>query len=146
MSNQYIGKKYGRLTVISRTEEKIERAYLYECLCDCGKTTYQVIAQLKNGHVKSCSCLQKEIVKEMNQRVNAGGTKNYPFTRKGDKGNKTGFRGVNTYTQSGKTKYFARLYFKGKKYQKKGFLTIEEALEYRKYLEDTYLPDEKKPK
>lgn len=144
MSN--LTKKFGRLTVISRTDKARERAYLYECLCDCGNTTHQVIAQLKNGHVKSCGCLQKEAVTEMNKRVNADGTKNYPFTRKGDKGNETGFRGVNTYEQSGKTKYSARLYFKGKNYQKKGFLTIEEALEYRKYLENTFLPDEKKPK
>lgn len=144
--NNNIGKKFGRLTIVERTEEKLQRAYLYKCECECGNIVYQRLSTLKNGHATSCGCYQKETVYEMNKRVNAGGTKNYPFTRKGDKGNKTGLRGISEYVQGNKTKYAVRLYYQGVEHRKKGFLNKDEALEYRKYLEETYLPEEKRPK
>lgn len=139
--NDYIGKKYGRLTIV----EYVEFTEC-KCLCECGEMTYQRLTVLKSGHVKSCGCLQIESVHEMNARVNEGGTKNYPFTRKSRKDSSTDLRGVTKYVQNNKTKYAVRLYFKGTEYRKRGFLNIEEALEYRKYLEDTYLPEEKRPK
>jgi len=52
-----IGKKFGRLTVISH----ISRIKGYKCQCDCGKETIARTFSLKNGSHKSCGCLMREI-------------------------------------------------------------------------------------
>ena len=70
---EFIGKKFGRLTVISLNEEKIKeekgknnktRIY-YNCLCDCGNTTIVEKGRLKNGNTKSCGCFHHEVVSKM---------------------------------------------------------------------------------
>lgn len=53
---------------------------------------------------------------------------------------KTSVRGVTSYEQSGKTKYRSELLVNGVHYQKKGFTSFEDAVKYRKDLEDEYLP------
>ena len=64
---------FGRLTVIKRVE-RIEnnksREIYWLCQCDClGKDSLKIIrgSSLRNGHTKSCGCLQKEIVREISQ-------------------------------------------------------------------------------
>lgn len=60
------GKKYGRLTVISRAEkpeEGLTGIYVYFlCRCDCGKEIITRATALKGGLTKSCGCLSKESV------------------------------------------------------------------------------------
>ena len=51
-------KKFGRLTVVSRTENKGPYVY-WKCLCDCGKATVVAGSRLRSGKTKSCGCLQK---------------------------------------------------------------------------------------
>lgn len=51
----YIGKKFGRLTVLKRMPNK-----KYQCKCDCGNICEVLIANLNNGNTQSCGCLQKE--------------------------------------------------------------------------------------
>lgn len=50
------GKKFGRLTVISRAEGK-GRAAHFKCLCDCGNTTIVRGYSLRKGITKSCGCM-----------------------------------------------------------------------------------------
>ena len=56
-----------RITVIERVEDRISpKGYhttMYKCLCDCGKIFITSAGGLRNGSVKSCGCLQKEITK-----------------------------------------------------------------------------------
>ena len=52
-------QKCGRLTVISRAENKNQRAH-WNCLCDCGNTVTISGKQLRSGQTKSCGCLHKE--------------------------------------------------------------------------------------
>lgn len=54
------GKQFGRLTVLEKTKQKKRSAYLWRCVCDCGKETLCVGYMLKSGDVKSCGCLQDE--------------------------------------------------------------------------------------
>lgn len=57
-----VGKKYGRLTVLSRSEEhkkKTTRAY-WVCQCECGNITVVSGSNLRRGSIQSCGCLQKE--------------------------------------------------------------------------------------
>ena len=53
------GKVYGRLTVISRAENKNGRPY-WNCLCECGNITCVSGGNLHEGNVRSCGCLTKE--------------------------------------------------------------------------------------
>lgn len=55
-----VGKKFNRLLVIKDTNERHDRSIIWECLCDCGNTTYAITSDLKNGGKKSCGCLKKE--------------------------------------------------------------------------------------
>lgn len=57
------GKKYGKLLVIERVENKGGRAF-WKCQCDCGKITIVKGASLRTGlkpraGTKSCGCLAK---------------------------------------------------------------------------------------
>ena len=49
------GMKYGKLTIISKTDRKNKRGNcLYECQCECGNITIVAGTDLKTGHTKSC--------------------------------------------------------------------------------------------
>lgn len=54
------GKRFGRLTVISRSHVNQNKFIVWECKCDCGNTTYVVAHQMKHGKVQSCGCLNQE--------------------------------------------------------------------------------------
>lgn len=54
-----IGKRFGRLTVVSLHGVKRHHAQ-WLCQCDCGLTTLSYAYQLNNGSKKSCGCLRIE--------------------------------------------------------------------------------------
>ena len=56
-----LGQKCGRLTVISRAENKDKRAH-WNCLCDCGNTKIVEGKRLRTGHTQSCGCIRKETI------------------------------------------------------------------------------------
>lgn len=52
------GQKYGKLTAISRTEEKDKKnGYIWKCQCECGNIKNVPISLLSQGKVVSCGCL-----------------------------------------------------------------------------------------
>lgn len=53
------GKRFGRLTVIERAENKGEKT-MWKCVCDCGNIITTNGAMLKNGNTKSCGCYARE--------------------------------------------------------------------------------------
>lgn len=55
------GNVYGRLTVIREAGLDKHGQYRWECLCDCGQTTYQQGGTLRRGLVVSCGCYKDEI-------------------------------------------------------------------------------------
>lgn len=59
------GDKYGRLTVVSRAANRNKKTY-WLCECDCGNKTEVDSGHLRNGHTKSCGCLQKEAARNIN--------------------------------------------------------------------------------
>jgi len=80
-----VGRRYGRLVVVSREPDghsrRGEKRWL--CKCDCGTMTVVYQGNLRRGQSKSCGCLLKEIAKhkhlthgESNYRSNKG-TKEY---------------------------------------------------------------------
>lgn len=58
------GMKFGRLLVLSRAEDYINKhgkpLVRWNCLCDCGNKHVTYGSSLNSGLTKSCGCLQKE--------------------------------------------------------------------------------------
>lgn len=57
------GQKFGRLTVIERANNSKDGRTRWKCVCECGSGKEVVVTgvDLRNGHSKSCGCIQKEI-------------------------------------------------------------------------------------
>lgn len=53
------GKTYGKLTAI-KIHKRDRKRVIWECLCDCGETTYVETSKLKNQKTKSCGCLRRK--------------------------------------------------------------------------------------
>lgn len=54
------GKKFGRLTVVKRVENKGHET-MWLCRCDCGNQKNITAGNLKSHKTKSCGCIRKEI-------------------------------------------------------------------------------------
>jgi hypothetical protein len=61
------GKRFGKLTVISRSDNK-NKHIQWNCVCECGKRSIVNSSNLKRGHTKSCGCLRDEYVDLTGQR------------------------------------------------------------------------------
>lgn len=66
-----IGQKFGRLTVIKKSENKTKGTVLWLCKCDCnGNEKEYRGSNLKNGATKSCGCYQKQVVSRNGKKYN----------------------------------------------------------------------------
>lgn len=67
-----LGQKYGRLTVNVEVDEYVQPGgqsrRMFECTCDCGKVINIRGDYLRNGHVTSCGCLNRELTRIRNAR------------------------------------------------------------------------------
>ena len=52
------GQRFGKLTAIKPTEERYDGRVIWECVCDCGNTTFVTMSNLQMGYTKSCGCLR----------------------------------------------------------------------------------------
>lgn len=52
------GQIFGRLTVLSPTEQRRDGCIIYQCQCECGKTVLVCSRELKNGDTQSCGCIK----------------------------------------------------------------------------------------
>lgn len=62
------GQRFGRLTVIERTENDKSRHICWRCRCDCGKAVVVSNSKLRSGHTQSCGCLNRELCSERAKR------------------------------------------------------------------------------
>lgn len=53
------GKRFGRLVVVSRAENKGQLSR-WNCVCDCGNTTVVYSNNLRRGYTQSCGCYRNE--------------------------------------------------------------------------------------
>lgn len=63
------GKRFGRLTVLSREENDKHNKTRWKCKCDCGKTVIVGRAELIRGDTKSCGCYIREKRAELNKET-----------------------------------------------------------------------------
>lgn len=76
-NGNYIGKKYGKLTVIEHLKtEHTEIEYL--CKCDCGNIRKVYINELLSGKVTSCGCVKSSGERVISEILNEN---NIPFIR-----------------------------------------------------------------
>lgn len=61
--DENIGKRFGKLTIVSfdHSGEWYEKFYL--CKCDCGSKKVVRIKCLRRGDTKSCGCIQREMMR-----------------------------------------------------------------------------------
>ena len=65
MVQDLVGKRYGRLVVISRADNNCHGDVMWKCRCDCGNFAVVRANSLRSGKTKSCGCLQKNVVANM---------------------------------------------------------------------------------
>jgi hypothetical protein len=59
-----IGRRFGRLLVVEKTDKRQGRNVVWKCVCDCGNVTYQRTNTLKMGLTISCGCFMRESVRK----------------------------------------------------------------------------------
>lgn len=58
-----IGLKFGRLTVIGKSDKKASNgSMMWKCQCECGNITYSNSSNLKRGHTTSCGCAKRDFI------------------------------------------------------------------------------------
>ena len=62
-----IGREFSRLTVISRVANSKSGQTRWECICKCGNTVTISGTSLVSGQTKSCGCLHKEKIGDLNR-------------------------------------------------------------------------------
>ena len=62
------GQKFGRLTVVEKTDLRQGRNVVWRCLCECGNTTLALRTNLIYGKITSCGCKRKEITAQLNKK------------------------------------------------------------------------------
>ena len=60
----YEGQRFGKLTIICKTEKRDGDNIVYKCKCDRGNITEVNSSKLKTGHTKSCGCYKKDWANE----------------------------------------------------------------------------------
>ncbi len=65
---EFIGKKFGRLTVLNIDHiDKKRQAIYWNCLCDCENYKSVPTCRLNNGDTKSCGCFNLECSSKLNK-------------------------------------------------------------------------------
>lgn len=60
-SKDLTGQRFGRLIAVKPTEQRESTYVLWECICDCGNTTFATANNLQRGMKQSCGCLRTEL-------------------------------------------------------------------------------------
>ena len=55
-SSNLLNKKFGKLTVIEKTNQRASRGIIWKCLCECGNICYISTNNLITKHTQSCGC------------------------------------------------------------------------------------------
>ena len=87
MKNQYqeiiAGETYGQLTVLCRAPDQVNskgyKRKVWTCRCNCENETILDVREdsLKNGHTKSCGCLNTETNSFVHRKHGQEGTRLY---------------------------------------------------------------------
>lgn len=136
------GQRFGRLTVIGRSERRHQTQHhaFWKCRCDCGNEIDVLSKYLVSGETKSCGCWKIDHGRALqqldNEKFRIDGTYIPALRSRLRSDNKTGFKGVSKNSQTGK--FRATLTFKGKHIYLGEYLRLEDAVAARRIGEDKY--------
>lgn len=57
-----LGRKFGRLKVVKKTDRKQYGKNVWVCECDCGGTIELNASTIKSGNTRSCGCFKKDLM------------------------------------------------------------------------------------
>lgn len=135
-----IGRRFGKLTVVERTDKKTGKAFLYRCRCDCGGERMATSAELKKGAATSCGCAVMESVKLAQHALDKTRVDDTQLIKLSSatisKNNKSGVRGVCWVAR--KQKWRAYIQIKKTRINLGDFDTVKQAADVRRNAELTY--------
>ena len=73
-----IGERFGKLTVIEKTEEKQDNYWVWKCQCDCGGKILVNTKRLVRGTVSDCGCVPKKTARNGSIAENLTGKESLP--------------------------------------------------------------------
>lgn len=143
MNEDLTGKKFERLTVIRKDEDRKNH---WICKCDCGNIVSVLDFYLIHGKTKSCGCYRadrarkhlekiRDVTIKANKELSIDGTRISALKQKVSSNSKTGIKGVSKIKDG---KYIAYIKLKGKRKHLGTYEDIEEAEKARKKAEEMY--------
>lgn len=125
-------RRFGKLTALYPAEKQTDSRQKWVCLCDCGNTSSVSISNLKNGHTKSCGCLQTEEKRTLIE----GTCLEVIASEKVPKNNISGVRGVSYHSKT--DSWVATINFKNKHYYLGKFEKLTDAAAARQRAEEEH--------
>ena len=125
-----IGMRYGKLTVVERTDQREHGYCLWRCHCDCGNETEATEDSLMYRNVRSCRCLKQEIQRQIPDRLHRfdGTCVEFLDKRKYRSDNTSGFRGV---FRSKNGRFRVSIGFKNQRFYLGTYQNYEDAVDVR---------------
>jgi hypothetical protein len=71
------GKRFNKLLVIKKNDNKLNGSILWDCLCDCGNTTIVKCNNLNSGNTSSCGCLRGKNIRKHGHAAGCDATPTY---------------------------------------------------------------------
>ena len=125
-----VGERFGKLTVLEKLPEKEDRYATRRCKCDCGGELDISEDALAHGNYVSCGCRKQEVQESIPEQLTFvdGTCLEWLGKRKHRSDNTSGFRGVNQ-TENGKWRAIIGL--QSRRYYLGTFATMSEAVAVR---------------
>lgn len=136
------GHRFGRLTVLGRSEQKpsLQAHASWHCRCDCGNVIDVPSRYLVSGETRSCGCLRTDHAKLLqeldDQQFRVDGTYIPSLRSKLRSDNTTGVKGVSVRRDNGK--YRAALTIRGERKYLGEFSKLADAARARQLAEERY--------
>lgn len=128
-------QRFGKLTAIEPTEERLGGTVVWRCLCDCGNEVTVSLSSLISGNTKSCGCLHKSKPgPQKYMRYIDGTCIEMLETKKLRSDNTSGYTGVQERKKNGK--WVATISFRGKAYHLGTYDKIDDAIKARQKAEE----------
>lgn len=143
------GQRFGRLVALGPTDKRSGSNVVWLCQCGCGNVCEVDRQNLRNGSIKSCGCLRRELAADLRAARTdySDGSCAGALVQKMRDDNTSGVKGV--YFNKSRGKWGAYITFQGKTRNLGSYSTIQEAAEARREAEqelfDPYLEAHGKP-
>ena len=139
----YIGKVFGRLTVIEyagrkrkRMEHSAATITYWRCRCSCGREVVAAQPELQSGDTQSCGCLQKDRARAALKLVDDTSVVLLQRNQQLRSSNTSGCTGVTYDKRTGK--WMAYINFKKKRYWLGRYSEKKDAVKARKAAEEIH--------